>query len=630
VCTITNDDIQPIVTVTKDLVPAADPGRFNLLIDGTQYATNVGDNGTTGPIGIDAGSRTVSETGGTVPPTNLANYTSSINCGAKGSGSGTSLSINLNPGDVVTCVISNTIQDADADGIPNFLDCTSLYESRVVDPTGSLAAYLPASRRHATLQLAVNAAADNDVISMYANTTENVEIGGAGVGAAAAGKDLRIVGCGHKVTAANASKPVINILGNAGKNDGTNTGAGEKDIHIDDLDVRGGTYGYLVQTSKPGGNNTSTMLKAIRATNNGVGVSIVGSGNELRSANGINFNTSGGVQVNGNNNSINNNRIESNTGTGLSAAGGGLDINKNIVTGNSGHGIVVVGCAANKIQENDVFSNGGAGIIASGNGSLIKKNEVGDSGKGNGGDGITVNASSTEVSENDVFANNGRGIVVTGNTNIVKKNKVGDAGKGNTGDGIRLTGDGNSVGKDLDQNDVFANGGSGIVVTGNNNTLSKNDVGDRGKGNGGDGIRVAGYGNTLTENDSFANGGDGFDISGGTAAKPNKLIKNNAGKSNAGNGGNGFLVAGNGNPKAAPTELDQNTAKGNTLNGFRVTGTGMDLSKNTSGGNSGDDNGDWEFLVASGNWNLGGNKYNSTTLGGSTPSAFPTSGLGTP
>ena len=125
-------------------------------------------------------------------------------------------------------------------------------------------------------------------------------------------------------------------------------------------------------------------------------------------------------------------------------------------------------------------------------------------------------------------------------------------------------------------------------------------------------------------------GGDGFDISGGTAAKPNVLVKNNAGKSGAGNGGNGFLIAGLGNSKAAPTELDQNTAKGNVLNGFYVTGSGFDISKNTSGGNSGDNNGDWEFLVAAGNWNLGGNKYGSTTLGGSTPSAFPTGGLGTP
>ena len=37
------------ITVTKKLVPSYDPGRFNLLVDGTTYAHNIGDNGTTGP-----------------------------------------------------------------------------------------------------------------------------------------------------------------------------------------------------------------------------------------------------------------------------------------------------------------------------------------------------------------------------------------------------------------------------------------------------------------------------------------------------------------------------------------------------------------------------------------------------
>jgi hypothetical protein len=676
-CTLTNDDIQPTVTVTKKVVPAGDPGRFNLLINGTAYATNVGDTGTTGVVGVDAGLRTISETAGTVPPTNLANYTSAINCGAKGSGSGTSLNITLNPGDIVTCTITNSIQDADGDGIPNFLDCSTVKANRVVDPAGSLAAYLPLSVRHMTLQAAVNAAADNDVIEVYANTTDNVEIGGAGVGAASAGKDLRIIGCGHRITAAVASKPVINILSNAGKNDG-NTGAGEADIHIEDLDVKGGSYGYMVQTSKPGTNNTNTLLKSIRSTSNGVGVSIVGNGNELRGANSISLNTSGAVQVNGNNNTIRNNRIEQNTGIGIAVSGGAILIKENTVTGNSGTGIVVVGCASNTVLTNDVYSNGGGivlsgpssfvtdnnvgdlgkgnagdginvnsnstqivgndiyantgrGIVVAGNSNAIRQNDVGDKSKGNGAGGIVVNGNSNEVSENDVIANTGHGINVTGNTNTVMKNDVGDMNKGNTGDGIRLTGDGNTVGKGVDQNNVFGNGGSGIVVMGNNNTLSKNDVGEKGKGNGGDGIRVVGYGNTLSENDSYANGGDGFDISGGTASKPNVLVKNNAGKTGAGNGANGFLISGTGNPKAKPTELDQNTAKGNTLNGFYLTGTGMDLSKNTSGGNGGDDNGDYEFLFSStGNWNLGGNKYNSTSIAGSTPAAFASGGLGTP
>ncbi|HEY7600319.1 MAG TPA: right-handed parallel beta-helix repeat-containing protein, partial [Candidatus Limnocylindrales bacterium] len=628
-CTLTNNDIQPTVTVTKQLSPSSDPGRFNLLIDGTTYATNVGNGGTTGPRGINAGSRTVSETGGTVPATNLANYTTAINCGAWGSGAGTSLNLTLNPGDVVECTITNTVNDADADAIPDFLDCTpTLATDRVVDPSGVLAAYLPLSRRHNTLQLAVNAAADDDLIAMYANTSENVEIGGAGVGAPAAGKDLRIVGCGKMVTALVATKPVINIFANAGANDG-NTGKGEKDIHVDDLNVKGGTVGYFVQTTGPGAGNTTTLLKAIRATNSGVGVRITGNGNQLRGANQIATNSGGGVQVTGNGNVIEDNRIGPNTGHGLTVTGNANQLTKNKVESSSMRGLFVTG-NLNDISENYAYLNTGGGIFVVGDTNLIKKNAVGDAGKGNKNDGINVTGSGNELTENNVFANTGVGIRITGNASLLKKNAVGDKGKGNTSHGILLTGSGSMIGRDFEENDVYANTGDGIRVIGSNNWLHKNDVGDKDKGNGGDGIHVEGSGNKLTENDSFANKGDGFDISGSTAAAPNVLFKNVAGKSGAGNLQNGFLIAGTGNGKTAPVEIEENTAKANKLNGFKVTGTAMELKRNTSGGGSSDNNGDWEFIVAAGNWNQGDNKSNGTTVAGAVGTAFPTAGQGSP
>ena len=104
--------------------------------------------------------------------------------------------------------------------------------------------------------------------------------------------------------------------------------------------------------------------------------------------------------------------------------------------------------------------------------------------------------------------------------NQVFKNDVGEKDKGNKGGGILITGNSNLLGKDLSENDVFANTGIGIAVVGNTNTISKNDVGDKGKGNTGDGINVSGYGNVIDENNVFANGGDGIETSGGTAANP--------------------------------------------------------------------------------------------------------------
>ena len=41
--------------VRKELKPAFDSGRFDLLIDGTTRRAHVGDGGTTGPIGVTAG-----------------------------------------------------------------------------------------------------------------------------------------------------------------------------------------------------------------------------------------------------------------------------------------------------------------------------------------------------------------------------------------------------------------------------------------------------------------------------------------------------------------------------------------------------------------------------------------------
>ncbi len=51
------------ITVTKHLVSnPIDPAKFNLKVDGTTYATNVGNGGTTGAVSVAAGTHSVSET----------------------------------------------------------------------------------------------------------------------------------------------------------------------------------------------------------------------------------------------------------------------------------------------------------------------------------------------------------------------------------------------------------------------------------------------------------------------------------------------------------------------------------------------------------------------------------------
>jgi hypothetical protein len=96
------------LTVTKHLVSnPADPAKFNLQIDGTTYAFNVGDGGTTGAIVVTPGTHTVSETAGI--NANPSNYQARIQCSDGSAAYGTSLSgITVASGTQVTCVITNT------------------------------------------------------------------------------------------------------------------------------------------------------------------------------------------------------------------------------------------------------------------------------------------------------------------------------------------------------------------------------------------------------------------------------------------------------------------------------------------------------------------------------------------
>ncbi|HTU87380.1 MAG TPA: VWA domain-containing protein [Solirubrobacteraceae bacterium] len=114
VCTITNTSTtHGNLTVEKHLVPSDNPGRFDLLIDGSPPnpgSVAVGDGGSTGPIRLPFGTYDVSESaaGGT----DLSDYDTSITCidEATGrevvSGPGSSISVTLDTADVL-CTIAN-------------------------------------------------------------------------------------------------------------------------------------------------------------------------------------------------------------------------------------------------------------------------------------------------------------------------------------------------------------------------------------------------------------------------------------------------------------------------------------------------------------------------------------------
>jgi hypothetical protein len=105
--------------VRKTLFPAADPGRFNLAIDGTTEAADTADGGTTGAVPVSADEHTISETAGTA--TSLAAYAAWARCldsgGSEVAEGPLPLTVDVQPGEDVVCVIDNTRLPAECHGM---------------------------------------------------------------------------------------------------------------------------------------------------------------------------------------------------------------------------------------------------------------------------------------------------------------------------------------------------------------------------------------------------------------------------------------------------------------------------------------------------------------------------------
>jgi uncharacterized repeat protein (TIGR01451 family) len=124
---------QGSITVVKRLVPADDPGRFNLEIDGEVAggAAAVGDGDTTGTIAVTADRHTVSESAAL--GTSLADYRIDIAC-RSGDGSvvaganGPSVSVQVRRNEAIVCTIQNTAGSQLQDVTP-VLNCVVFNET---------------------------------------------------------------------------------------------------------------------------------------------------------------------------------------------------------------------------------------------------------------------------------------------------------------------------------------------------------------------------------------------------------------------------------------------------------------------------------------------------------------------
>src|SRR5581483_4295195 len=108
VCTITNTRKTGTLTVKKVLVPASDPGKFNLGIDGATAGTgaNVGDGGTTGTVTLNTGAHSFGEAAGT--GSDLDDYITSSACvSGEGAVTVTDGSVQLGHNQDIVCTITN-------------------------------------------------------------------------------------------------------------------------------------------------------------------------------------------------------------------------------------------------------------------------------------------------------------------------------------------------------------------------------------------------------------------------------------------------------------------------------------------------------------------------------------------
>ena len=117
-CDVTNTRKTGTITLIKQIDPTDDSGTFNLLIDGTIYAENVGEGGTTNEVTVNTGNHDISELAS--EGTSLSDYDTSISCDNDASDIGTDLEFAVSEGDNVICTFTNTkhgsiriIKDAD-------------------------------------------------------------------------------------------------------------------------------------------------------------------------------------------------------------------------------------------------------------------------------------------------------------------------------------------------------------------------------------------------------------------------------------------------------------------------------------------------------------------------------------
>ncbi|GAB4193604.1 MAG: hypothetical protein Tsb002_24240 [Wenzhouxiangellaceae bacterium] len=270
-----------------------------------------------------------------------------------------------------------------------------------------------------------------------------------GIGAAGNGQfGVNINGCCHDVGGADADENGGNVIGG---------------------NALGG-INLNTSSSRVRGNRIGLGLNGLALGNQGPGLFIIGSNNEV-GGDGANFineiagNGGNGIIVgqsgasSSDNNQIINNRIGRHSGA----------------IQNLGEGIWIINADGTTVRDNEIVHNSSDGILLSGSNSVITGNRIGVArvgnqliAAGNRGDGIIAD----QVSNNNVIGGN----------NASDANIIGDAGAGlNNRFGIQLLGNQNSLrGNWIGLNpqlDNLANSSGNIQVEGSGHQITNNTIG---------------------------------------------------------------------------------------------------------------------------------------------------------
>jgi hypothetical protein len=532
-CTVSNAR-KRLISVNKVLVPAGDPGLFNLQIDGATAGTgaDVGNGGNTGPVPVTVGGHTVGETAGT--GTNLANYLVSIggDCNDQGQ-------VTLAAGESKTCVITNTrlgqrngdatlvvIKHVVTSGPTTAADFTMTVSGTAV-PGGSTS-FPGAEAPGTTLTLTpgtytVTEAGPSGFVQSLSGDCTNVTIA-AGQTRTCAVTNTEVRPAPPNLCSKSSVTSVLNpssgrFRNNAGLDHLVRVDLGESiQAAVDSaMDDNGDGYiliGVIAGPGTPGPYGGHTQQRVTISEQYEKPFALIGCSVTMHDPD-----------------------LGDGLPTGLIAASASSPTSPTnpasiFVMDLHGADSEVAGwkVEGSKRELRSVNTSGNAvGLWIVGDGNTV----VGGATQDNLGDGISIQGDGNVVNGADSMGNAGHGVRVAGDGNQLIKVDAGDLGKGNGGDGVNASGDGN----ELSEVRAYANAGGGVAATGSGNQILKSLAGDKAKGNGGDGIHVIGPGNLVQESKAAANGADGLNVSGGTQAAPNRLRSNQSNQSNPGAAG---------------------------------------------------------------------------------------------